>query len=83
MAEKAAAKKPNILKRIGLAIVRFFRDTKGEMKKVVWPSRKQVINNCIVVAIFVLVCALLIAGLDFLFNWLFGLLTSLAAGGGA
>lgn len=77
MADNAVKKKPNILKRIGKGIVRFFRDTKGEVKKVVWPSRKQVVNNCIVVAVFVVVCALLIFGLDVLFNWLFGLIVQL------
>ena len=66
MADKAV-KKPNIFVRIGRGISRFFRDTKGEMKKIVWPSRKQVRNNFIVVAIFVTLAALLIFGLDTLF----------------
>ena len=26
-------------------ISRFFKDLKGEMKKIVWPSKKQIINN--------------------------------------
>jgi preprotein translocase subunit SecE len=77
MAEKTAKKKPNILARIGKGIVRFFRDTRGEIKKVVWPNRSQVLNNCIVVAVFVLVCAVLIFGLDLLFNWLYGLILKL------
>ena len=47
--------------------VEHVRDTKGEMKKIVWPSRKQVRNNFIVVAIFVTLAALLIFGLDTLF----------------
>ena len=67
MAEKAT-KKPNILVRAGRGLVRFFRDTRGEMKKIVWPTPKQIRNNLIVVLIFVLVLALLIIALDFLFS---------------
>ena len=77
MAEKAAKKKPNILVRMGRGIVRFFRDTKGEMKKVVWPTKKQVLNNFIVVAVFVIICAVLIFALDMLFGWLFSLVLQL------
>ena len=79
MAEKTAKKKPNIFKRIGHAITRFFRDTKGEMKKVVWPNRKQIINNLIVVLVFVLISAVFIFLLDLLFGWLLGLIISLGA----
>lgn len=68
MAEKSA-KKPNFLVRAGRGIVRFFRDTKGEMKKVVWPSKKQVRNNLVVVLVFVLLAALLIFVLDLAFSW--------------
>lgn len=79
MADKTAKKKPNIFVRIGKTITRFFRDTRGEMKKVVWPTRKQVLNNFVVVAVFVVVCALFIFALDFVFNWLFGLILQLGA----
>ncbi len=79
MADKTANKKPNFFVRIGKAISRFFRDTRGEMKKVVWPSRKQVTNNFIVVAVFVVACAIFIFALDFVFNWLFNLILQLGA----
>ena len=79
MAEKAAKKKPNIFVRIGKAITRFFRDTRGEVKKVVWPTRKQTWNNFIIVAIFVVVCALFIFLLDFAFGRLMSLLLNLGA----
>ena len=79
MAEKAVKKKPNFFLRAGRAIARFFRDTRGEMKKVVWPSRKQIINNTIVVLVFVVIMALFIFGLDYLFNWLLNLILDLTA----
>ena len=39
------AKKPNIFQRWA----RSFKDMRGEMKKVVWPTKKQVINNTLIV----------------------------------
>ena len=49
-------------------MVKYFRDTFSEMKKVVWPSKKQVINNTLVVAVVVVVAALLIFLLDTVFG---------------
>ena len=77
MAEKTA-KKENRLKRIGRSFVRFFKDTRGEMKKVVWPTRKQVLNNFIVVMIFVIIAALIIFALDAVFGFTLEKLISLA-----
>ena len=77
MAEKTAKKKANSFVRMGRGIVRFIRDTKGEMKKVVWPTKNQVLNNFIVVAVFVVLCAVLIFALDMLFAWLFSLVLQL------
>ena len=60
-------------------IAKFFRDTFSEMKKVVWPSKKQIINNTLVVLVVVVVAALLIFGLDALFGFLLKLLLSTGA----
>ena len=40
-----------------------------EMKKVVWPSKKQIINNTVVVAVVVVVAAVLIMVLDAVFGF--------------
>jgi len=53
-------KKPGFVARIS----RSFRDMKGEMKKVVWPTKKQVINNTLIVLAFVAVSGIFIWGLD-------------------
>ncbi|MEA5050840.1 MAG: preprotein translocase subunit SecE [Oscillospiraceae bacterium] len=67
MAEKqAAAKKPGFLARSR----KYFRDTWGEFKKIVWPTRKQVWNNVVVVFTMVVIFAIVIWGLDYLFAWL-------------
>ena len=78
MAEKAAKKKPNIFVRIGQGIVRFFKDTRGEMKRVVWPSGKQVRTNLAIVLLFVVLMATLIFLLDLGFSWLFKLTMDLS-----
>ncbi len=74
MAE-AKAKKPNVFKRIG----KFFTDLVSEMKKIVWPSRKQTLNNTLAVVVIVLVAALVIVLLDLAFGMLLELLLSLIA----
>lgn len=58
MAEKE--KKPGFFARIS----RSFRDIRGEMKKVVWPTKKQVVNNTLVVMAAVAISAVFIGGLD-------------------
>lgn len=60
--------------RIGKGIAKFFRDTKSEMKKVVWPGKKQVRNNTVVVLVVVALAAVVILLLDFIFGGLMGLL---------
>ena len=58
MAEKAKnEKKEGFLKRVAHHFVKGCKDMRGEMKKVVWPSKKQVINNtAVVLACCVIVC---------------------------
>ena len=47
---------------------RFFKDFKAELKKVVWPTPKQIVNNTTAVVTIVLITAIIVFGLDFLFN---------------
>ena len=51
-------------------IARFFRNAKGEMKRVVWPSRKQTFNNTGAVLIFVVMAAIVVGGFDLLLGTL-------------
>ncbi|MDQ1732428.1 MAG: preprotein translocase subunit SecE [Pseudonocardiales bacterium] len=46
------------------ALRRRTRETVAEMRKVLWPSRKEMITYTIVVVIFVTVMVALVAGLD-------------------
>ncbi len=45
-------------------VTKFFTDVKSEMKKIVWPSRKQVVNNTVIVLVVVAVVGLFLFGLD-------------------
>jgi len=50
-------KKPNIFVRMGTGLSRWFREMKSELKKVVWPSGKQLVNNTVAVLIVgIIVC---------------------------
>ena len=62
-------------KKIGFfgRIARFFRDSKGELKKVVWPSKKQVVNNTAIVIAFVLIAAVIIGAFDYILSFLIAL----------
>ena len=59
----ADEKKPGFFKRIASGIKRFFKDTKSELKKVVWPTWGQVLKN----ALTVVVCVLIVG----VFIWIF------------
>ncbi len=60
-----AVKKTNIFKRIGKAIAKFFKDLKGETKKIVWPGRQMVIKSTGIVLAAILVIGAGIWILDF------------------
>lgn len=65
-----AEKKQNVFVRTGKRISKFFREIKSELKKVVWPSRSQMINN----TAMVLVCVLIVGVFIWAFDWLAGML---------
>ena len=41
-----------------------FKDTKAELKKVVWPTKKQIINNTLWVLVLVIVVSAVVLGID-------------------
>ena len=69
--QKPAEKKPGIFARIR----KYFRDTKSEVKKVVWPTRQQIVNHTGVVIACIIVVGAFIGVLDAVFT--FGLQTLL------
>ena len=59
---KPADKKPGGFARIG----KWFKELRSELKKVQWPTRKQTVNNTIIV----ILCCIVVG----IFIWLFDLL---------
>lgn len=46
----------------------FFKDFKAELKKVIWPTPKQLVNNTVAVVTIVLITAVIVFVLDFAFE---------------
>ena len=62
------------VKNFGARVSKFFRDTKSELKKVVWPSKADAKTNTIVVLITVAVAAVVMILLDAIFGGILGLI---------
>ena len=60
----------------GQKAARFFRELRSESKKIVWPSKKTVINNTIVVFATMLGVGVVV----WVFDWLITLLRNLILG---
>ena len=56
--------KPKLTERVA----RFFREYRSELKKVVWSTPQQTLNNTILVAVSVVVTSVCIGILDFAFS---------------
>ncbi|EXJ09099.1 MULTISPECIES: preprotein translocase subunit SecE [Nitrincola] len=49
---------------------KLFKDAKGEMRRVVWPTRQETLQTTLMVLAAVLVVALMLWGLDSLLGWI-------------
>ncbi|WP_322179728.1 preprotein translocase subunit SecE [Neglectibacter caecimuris] len=76
--EKKNDKKPNAVVRFFKRIVKFFRDCKGELKKIVWPTPRAVFKSTVVVLITMVVLGLFVFLLDTGFMNLLGLVMNVA-----
>ena len=61
----AEVKKENWFKRTGSKVAKFFREMRSELRKVVWPTKEQVLKHALIVAGCVLVVGLFIWLFDF------------------
>ena len=69
MAQKKSAR--------GNAIVRFWRETTGELRKVTWPTRQEAFNLTRIVIVVLFGMAVFLGTLDYLFSRLFAWIFSL------
>ena len=77
MADKTEKKKKGFFAGVKGAFARFakyFRDTKSELKKVVWPSKEDTRNNTITVIVVVVIAAVVLVLLDMAFGGIIHLL---------
>ncbi len=72
MSKETAEARPKIVTRI----VEYFRDTRGELRKVTWPTRKQATNLTLIVLAVTAVMALFLGALDYIFATLVRLIIS-------
>ena len=73
----AEAKKENWFKRTWGKVCKYFRELKSELKKVQWPSKKQTMNNTVIVIACVLVVGVFIWLFDFVAGGLINTLINL------
>lgn len=57
-------KKGNFFVRAGRRIGKWFREMKSELKKVVWPTGKQTLNNTIVACVVMIVSGIVLWAFD-------------------
>lgn len=72
--EKPAKKKGP---RFGPAVKKFFRDLKGEFKKIIWPTRHTVMHNTLVTIAMCVVIGAFVSLFDFGLSALIRLMLSL------
>ena len=65
--DKPVVKKPN-------RIQKWWRETVGELRKVTWPTKEEALKMTKIVIIVVLVTAVFLGVVDFIFSRLIGLL---------
>ncbi len=81
MAEKTAAKapkKPNAFLGFFKKIAKYFRDCKGEIKRIVWPTPQATFKNTGIVLVVVIIATLFVFGLDIGFMNLLGLVMDIS-----
>ena len=62
----AEVKKENWFKRTMKSLAKWFRGMKSELKKVVWPTWSQVLNNTLVVIVVSVIFAIILGVIDWL-----------------
>ena len=69
----AEAKKLNIFQRM----IKFLKETKSELKKVTWPTFKQIVNNSLVVIVSIILVCIFLFIVDTIFG---GVVTGIITG---
>jgi len=70
MAKAQAVKEPNV-------VVRYYRETIGELRKVVWPTREEALRLTWIVLVVITVMAVILGSFDYVFALIFRFLISI------
>ena len=62
----------------GRTFIEFAKESRTEVRKVVWPTRQEAIQTTGIVLVATLVMALILWGLDSILMWLVGLITGVS-----
>jgi len=62
--EKKKDKKPNAVAKFFSGIVKYLKDIRSESKKVIWPTRKQTMNNTLIVLIMIFIVGAVVWAID-------------------
>ena len=73
----AEEKKKKTKRKLDLA--KWFREMRSELKKVVWPTPKQIINNTLIALLVIVISAIVVWGFDELASTAVRLLISIGA----
>jgi preprotein translocase subunit SecE len=63
--------KPNFFQRTGERIKNYFAETRGELRKVSWPTRREALYLTGVVLVVTAIMSILLGSFDYLFSQLF------------
>lgn len=74
--KNSKAKKPSVFARAG----KWFRELRAEMRKIVWPTRQQTINNMLIVIAAVLIVGVFVWVLDLIFGGIVAAVIGMLAG---
>lgn len=74
MASKRVTKRQKKAKKQQSGIARYFTETRGELKKVAWPTRREAISLTKVVIVVMVVMMIFLGGIDALILRFFGIL---------
>ena len=72
MSKETTQEKPKIIERVK----EYFIDTRGELRKVTWPTRQQTINLTLIVLAVTVAMAIFLGGVDWIFANLIRLILS-------
>jgi preprotein translocase subunit SecE len=61
---QAKAAKPNLFQRL----MKYFKDVRAELRRVVWPTRNEVVNSSLVVIVMLVIMTAFVAVMDLITN---------------